>query len=75
MQQMKDIQSRFVSAKDTLKSVNTENAGKEIMVPLTSSVSFVILLCDKTFFFGFENLNQVLKEMSSFNFFHILEFL
>ncbi|KAF6031985.1 PFDN5 [Bugula neritina] len=38
MQQMKDIQSRFVSAKDTLKSVNTENAGKEIMVPLTSSL-------------------------------------
>ncbi|XP_067928322.1 prefoldin subunit 5-like [Watersipora subatra] len=38
MQQMKDIQSRFLSSRNTLTSVNSENAGKEIMVPLTSSL-------------------------------------
>jgi len=38
MQQLKDIQSRFVASRDTLKSVTSESSGKQIMVPLTSSL-------------------------------------
>ena len=38
LQSLKVAQTQFVSSKDSLKSIKPENVGKEILVPLTSSL-------------------------------------
>ena len=38
MQSLKGAQTQFVSSKDSLKSIRPDNVGKEILVPLTSSL-------------------------------------
>uniref|UniRef100_A0AAX7T997 Prefoldin 5 n=1 Tax=Astatotilapia calliptera TaxID=8154 RepID=A0AAX7T997_ASTCA len=49
--QLKVVQTKYVEAKDSLNVLNKNNKGKELLVPLTSSVSFClhwtvsVLLC------------------------------
>nr|XP_010595396.1 prefoldin subunit 5 [Loxodonta africana] len=38
--QLKVVQTKYVEAKDCLNVLNKSNEGKELLVPLTSSVSF-----------------------------------
>ena len=39
LSQLKLAQGKFVESQESLDQVNNENVGKEILVPLTSSVS------------------------------------
>jgi len=38
MQQLKEVQGKFLASQESLKSVNSQHSGKEILVPLTSSL-------------------------------------
>uniref|UniRef100_A0A668UAY5 Prefoldin subunit 5 n=1 Tax=Oreochromis aureus TaxID=47969 RepID=A0A668UAY5_OREAU len=40
--QLKVVQTKYVEAKDSLNVLNKNNKGKELLVPLTSSVSFCL---------------------------------
>ena len=40
MQQLKIVQQKFVESQESLIKVSREKEGKEILVPLTSSVSY-----------------------------------
>ena len=40
LQQLKVVQQKFLESQDALQKVGCEQPGKEVLVPLTSSVSF-----------------------------------
>ena len=41
LQQLKEVQQKFVKSQETLTTITPDNAGKDILLPLTSSVSFL----------------------------------
>ena len=43
LQQLKMVQSKFVESGESLESIKPENKDKEILVPLTSSVSLIYI--------------------------------
>ena len=45
LQQLKEVQQKFVKSQETLGTITPENDGKDILLPLTSSVS--LKLCDQ----------------------------
>ena len=47
LSQLKLAQGKFVESQESLDQVNNENVGKEILVPLTSSVSLVMMEAQK----------------------------
>ncbi|XP_013924356.1 PREDICTED: prefoldin subunit 5-like, partial [Thamnophis sirtalis] len=57
--QLKVVQTKYVEAKDCLNVLNKNNEGKELLVPLSSSVSFL-------------RNNNILEQLQLFNFFFLI---
>ncbi|KAM3845833.1 prefoldin subunit 5 isoform 2-T2 [Vipera latastei] len=55
--QLKVVQTKYVEAKDCLNVLNKSNEGKELLVPLSSSVSFL--------------QNNIMEDLQLFDFFFL----